>query len=107
MNQMEYNILRRAQDSTKASNRLDDFFRQRGVDFEQVKKNPEYYEELIKQYSRTCINQGLFEESRERMEDEFSKLCEFHRRKEDELVEKFFRITKDLIRENMDEDEAK
>ena len=103
MNQMEFNILRRAQDNTKMGNQLTLFFKDKGIDIKQVKANPEYYEELIKQYSKSCINQGLFEESKERREQEFRRLCEFHRRNEAELVEKFYKFTKDSIQEANEE----
>lgn len=107
MEQMEFNVLRRAHDNTKATNRLNLFLSEHGVDLERVKRNPEYYEELIMQYSRVCINQELFEESRERMEEEFSRLCEFHRRNEDELVEKFYSIAKDMICKEYEKDEVR
>lgn len=102
INQMEFNVLRRAQNTTKSTNSLDEFFYEKGIDIRQVEKNPEYYEELIMQYSRNCINQELYRESKERMEDEFNRLCEFHRRNEENLVEKFYNITKSIIREKID-----
>lgn len=105
MDQMEFNVLKRAQDSIKATNELKRFFYEKGIDINQVKKNPEYYEELIMQYSRTCINQELFRASKERMEDEFNRLCEFHRRNEDTLVEKFYNIAKSVIGEEVKEDQ--
>lgn len=105
MEPMQFNVLRRAHDNTKINNRLNLFFSEHGIDIAQVKKNPEYYEELIMEYSRECINQQLFEQSKERMEEEFSRLCEFHRRNEEELVEKFYSIAKDIIRKEYEEDE--
>ncbi len=102
MEQMEFNVLRRAHDATKLTTSLDDFFYDRGIDIRQVRRNPEYYEELIMQYSRNCISQELYKESKERMEDEFNKLCEFHRRNEENLVEKFYNITRSIIIEEME-----
>ena len=96
---MEFNVLKRAQDTIKGTNDLDRFFYDKGIDIDRVKENPEYYEELIMQYSRTCINQELFRASRERMEEEFNRLCEFHRRNEDDLVERFYKIAKSEISE--------
>lgn len=98
MEPMQFNVLRRAQDNTKVNNRLNIFFKEHGVEITQVKKNPECYKDLIMKYSRECINQELFEESKEIMEKEFSRLCEFHRRNEEELVEKFYSIAKDIIK---------
>lgn len=97
MNQMGYNVLRRAQDSTKITNGLAIFFSQHGVDISQVERDPTYYQDLIMEYSRQCINNQLFEESRSHMEDEFSRLCDFHRKHEDELVKRFFSITNEMI----------
>ena len=107
MEQMQFSVLRRAHDNTKASNRLNLFFNEHGIDIEEVRKNPEYYEELIMEYSRECINQELFEESKERMKVEFSRLCEFHRRNEQELVEKFYSIAKDMIKKEYEEDQVR
>ena len=95
MDQMGFNILKRAQTNTKINNRLGAFFEQRGIDIQQVERNPKYYEELIMEYSRQCINTELFEESKEHMADEFNRLCEFHRRHEEELVQKFFSMMKE------------
>jgi len=105
MDQMGFNVLRRAQDSTKKTQRLDDFFKEQGIDIRQVRRNPDYYEELIMDYSRSCINQELFRESKERMEEEFNKLCEFHRRNEDHLVEKFYIIAKHIIEKELEDKE--
>ncbi|MBP3886328.1 MAG: hypothetical protein J6F30_01550 [Cellulosilyticum sp.] len=102
IDQMEFNVLKRAQDLTKTTHSLDNFFDEKGIDIRQVRKNPEYYEELIMQYSRDCISQELYRESKERMEYEFNKLCEFHRRNEENLVEKFYNIAKSIIKEEMD-----
>ena len=104
---MQFNILRRAYDNTKANDRLNLFFSKYGVNIEQVKKNPEYYKELIMEYSRECINQELFQQSKEKMEEEFRRLCEFHRRNEEELVEKFYSIAEDMIQKEYEEDKVK
>ena len=103
MQQMEFNVLRRAQDYTKKTKGLDLFFYDKGIDINQVRKNPDYYEELIMQYSRLCISQELFKESKERMEEEFNKICDFHRKNEAHLVEQFYNITKGIIRNEFDE----
>ena len=55
MDQMGFNVLRRAQESTRVTDRLDTFFSEKGIDIRQVRKNPDYYEELIMQYCRSCI----------------------------------------------------
>lgn len=104
MNQMAFNVLRRAQDNTKSKDRLAAFFRQKGISFEEVERDPKYYEDLIMEYSRQCINTELFEESREHMEDEFNRLCEFHRRNEEELVKKFFMMTNEIISSRLKRD---
>lgn len=97
MNEMGFNILRRAQDNAKEIGKLSEFLLKQGVDLKQVKKHPEEYTNLIKEYSKTCISVGLFEESRERMQREFNKLCEFHVRNEEELTDKFYNIAKQII----------
>lgn len=97
MNQMGFNILKRAQDNMKANDGLHLFLSERGIDILQVKRDPKFYEEILLQYSKECINEGLFQESKAHMEDEFNRLCEFHRRNEPELVNKFFNITKEMI----------
>ncbi len=107
MEQLQFNVLRKAHDHTKAHNRLKIFFSKHGIDIAQVKRDPEYYEELIMEYSRECINQELFEQSKERMEEEFSRICEFHRRNEEQLVEKFYSILKDMIRKEYEEDKVR
>ena len=99
---MQFNVLKRAQDNTKVNNKLNLFFKEHGIEIKQVKKNPECYKDLIMKYSRQCINQELFEESKELMEKEFSKLCEFHRRNEEELVQKFYSIANDIIEEEIE-----
>lgn len=66
MEQMGFNVLRRAQDYTKGTKSLDLFFYDRGIDINQVRKNPDYYEGLIMQYSRLCISQELFKEPKSR-----------------------------------------
>ncbi len=99
MGQMSFNILKRAQDLTQKGDKLGRFFQERNIDLQEVRKNPDYYEELIKQYSQTCIDEGLYEESKAHMENEFNKLCEFHRRNEAKLVEKFYNIARNMIEE--------
>lgn len=100
MEPMQFNVLRRAQDNTKVNNKLNIFFREHGIEVSQVKNNPECYRDLIMKYSKQCINQELFQESKEIMEKEFSRLCEFHRRNEEELVEKFYSIATNIIKED-------
>lgn len=107
MSQMGFNVLRRAQDNTKKGDKLALFFQERGINLKQVRENPDYYEELIKQYSQACINEGLYEESRAHMEDEFNRLCEFHRRNEAELVEKFYSMTRNIIEEEYEIEEVR
>ena len=104
MEQMGFNILKRAQDHTKETRGLDSFFYDRGIDIKQVRKNPDYYGELIMQYSRLCISQELFRESKERMEEEFNKICDFHRKNEAYLVEQFYNITKLIIKSEFDKE---
>lgn len=94
---MGFNVLKRAQDHTKLKNGLNLFFKQKGIDLSEVERDPKYYEDLIMEYSRRCINTELFEESKEQMEDKFNRLCEFHRRHEEELVKRFFNITTEII----------
>ena len=48
----------------------------------------------------------VFRESKERMEDEFNRLCEFHRRNEELLVEKFCHITKMMIETELEDKQA-
>jgi len=93
MNKMGFNVLRHAQDNTRIKNGLGVFLAQKGIDIHQVEQNPKHYEDLIMEYSRQCINKELFEESKQHMTDEFNRLCEFHRRHEEELVQKFFSMT--------------
>lgn len=107
MEQMQFNVLRKAHDNTKVHNSLTLFFNKHGIDIAQVKRDPEYYEELIMEYSRECINKELFEQSKEKMEEEFSRLCEFHRRNEEQLVEKFYSIVKDMIEKEDKEDKIR
>lgn len=97
MNQIGFNILKRAQDNAKEIEKISEFFEQRGVNLNQVRTNPERYSDIIKQYSKVCINEGLFEESRERMQVEFNRLCEYHIRNEEELTKKFYDIAKQII----------
>lgn len=105
MNQMGFNILKRAQDNMKASDGLNLFLNERGINILQVKRNPKYYEGLLLQYSKECINEGLFQESKAHMENEFNRLCDFHRRNEQELVNKFFHITQEIILDEKDYNE--
>lgn len=104
MEQIKFKILRRAQIITKESDSLDHFFNEHGIDIKQVRKNPDYYEELIMQYSRNCIAQELFRESRERLEEEINRICDFHRKNEDQLVQQFCDMTKSLMRDKYREE---
>ena len=99
MNQIGFNILRRAQDNAKEVDKLSAFFNERGVQLKEVRLNPDRYLDVIKQYSKECINEGLFEESRERLQLEFNKLCEYHQRNEEELTREFMGIAKEIILE--------
>lgn len=99
MERIRYKILRHAQIITKESDSLDHFFNEHGIDIKQVRKNPDYYEDLIMQYSRNCIAQELFRESRERLEEEINRICDFHRKNEEQLVQQFYDITKALMKE--------
>lgn len=97
MNQIGFNILRRAQDNAKEVDKLSAFFSERGVQLKDVRLNPDRYADMIKQYSKACINRGLFEESRDRLQLEFNKLCEYHQRNEEELTKEFIGIAKEII----------
>lgn len=99
MNQIGFNILRRAQDNAKEVDKLSAFFNERGVQLKEVRLNPDRYLDMIKQYSKACINEGLFEESREHLQLEFNKLCEYHQRNEEELTREFMGIAKEIILE--------
>ncbi len=107
MNQIEFKILRRAQDNARETDKLVAFLGAQGVDLKQVKNNPDSYDHLIKEYSKACVNTGLFEESRERLELEFSKLCEYHRKNEAILVEQFYDVAKSIILSLPDSDRDK
>lgn len=102
MNQIGFNILRRAKDNAKQIDKLSEFLAERGIDLLQVRNNPDRYTNLIKQYSRECINAGLFEESRERLQVEFNRLCEYHSRNEEELANKFYDTAKQIILDSVD-----
>ncbi len=97
MNQMEFKILRRAQDNAKEVDHLKVFLANQGVNLNQIQKDPDSYQDIIKQYSKNCVNAGLFEESRERLEIEFSRLCDYHRKNEINLVEQFYSTAKEII----------
>ena len=107
MNQIGFNILRRAHENTKSTDDLQRFLRGKGLDLVQVKRHPEDYNDIIKEYSRHCINLSLFEESRERLQEEFNKLCEYHTRNERQLTDDFFNIAKQLILNSPDFSEDK
>ena len=97
MNQMEFKILRRAQENAKEVDQLKIFLADQGVKLSQIKNNPEKYEDIIKKYSKSCVNVGLFQESRERLEIEFARLCEYHSKNESILVDEFYNIAKEII----------
>nr|WP_302598884.1 hypothetical protein [uncultured Cellulosilyticum sp.] len=97
MNQIGFNILRRAQDNAKEADKLSTFFKERGVQLKEVRRNPDRYADMIKQYSKICINEGLFEESRDRLQLEFNRLCEYHQRNEEALTKEFMGIAKEII----------
>lgn len=97
MEQIGFNILQRAQSNAKEGHKLSAFFSERGIELKEVRLNPERYSDIIKQYSKVCINEGLFEESRERLQVEFNRLCEYHQRNEEELTKEFMGIAKKII----------
>lgn len=107
MNQIGFNILRRAHDNTRSTDDLEKFLKNKGLNLVQVRRNPDEYNDVIKEYSRQCINLSLFEESRERLQEEFNKLCEYHTRNERQLTDDFFNITKQLILNSPDKSEEK
>ncbi len=100
MNQMEFNVLKRAEESTRYSKGLEKFLADKGLTMEVVEANPSIYEDVILEYCKGCISTGLYEASREHMQEEFNRLCEFHRRKEHELVERFMDMTTSMLKEN-------
>lgn len=97
MNKIGFNVLRRAQDSAKEIDKLSAFFHNRGVQLSEVRLNPDKYTDVIEQYSKACVNESLFEESRERLETEFNKICEYHQRNEEELTKEFMTIAREII----------
>lgn len=100
MNDMGFNVIKGAKDDTKAKDKLGLFLKQKGISLEDVERDPKYYEDLIMDYSRKCINDELFKQSKEHMEEEFNRLCEFHRRNQEALVKQFFNIVNDFITQN-------
>lgn len=97
MNQMGFKILQRAQSNAREIGKLTEFLSEQGVELKAVQSNPDYYADLIKQYSKKCVNVGLFEESREHLQMEFNKLCEYHARNEEALTNKFYNVAREII----------
>ncbi|PHV69381.1 hypothetical protein CS063_15985 [Sporanaerobium hydrogeniformans] len=97
MQQIDFNVLRRAQDSAKQIERLTQFINAKGIDMRAFKRDPDNYKELIKQYSTQCIDQGIFEESREILDREFDKLCEYQRFNSENLVNNFYDTAKTIL----------
>lgn len=97
MQHIEYNILKRAQNEAKESDNIYNFLRERSINIQDFKHNPDRYANIIKEYSRQCIDRSLYEESRERLAREFSKLCEYHTQNEEELTNIFYDTAKQII----------
>ena len=97
MKQIDFNILKRAQHNARQTDKLLKFLDSNGVDLKSLKSNPEQYDAIIKEFSKSCVNTGLFEESRDRLEREFNKLCEYHRTNEAHLADQFYDMAKSII----------
>lgn len=97
MQQIQYNVLKRAQDAARESEKVYQFLRTRSISIQDFKANPDRYSDLIKEYSKECISKSLYEESRERLEKEFNRLCEYHVQNEAELTNTFYNTAKQII----------
>lgn len=97
MQNIEYNILKRAQSEAKESDKIYNFLRNRSINIQDFKSNPDRYSDIIKEYSKECISKSLYEESRDRLEKEFNRLCEYHTQNEMELTNAFYNTAKQII----------
>jgi hypothetical protein len=103
MQHIEYNILKRAQNAARESDKINNFLRNKSISIQDFKANPDRYTDIIKEYSKECINVSLFEESRDRLEKEFSRLCEYHTQNEEELTNAFYNTAKQIIASSEDQ----
>ena len=97
MHHIEYDVLKRAKRTAKESDNLYQFLCSRSVNIQDFKANPDRYTDIIKEYSRQCISNSLYEESKERLEKEFNRLCEYHAQNEVELSNTFYDTAKQII----------
>ncbi|MDF2613835.1 MAG: hypothetical protein K0S71_1621 [Clostridia bacterium] len=97
MQHIEYNILKRAQNAARESDKVYNFLRSRSINIQDFKENPDRYSDIIKEYSKECIDKSLYEESRERLEKEFNRLCEYHIQNEADLTNAFYNTAKQII----------
>lgn len=97
MQHIEYNILKRAQDAARHSDKIYEFLRNKSINIEDFRANPDRYADVIREYSKQCIDKSLYEESRERLEREFNKLCEYHVQNEMDLTNAFYDTAKQII----------
>lgn len=106
MRQMEFNVLRRAQENAKQVDHIKHFFIDKGIDIREIKKTPDLYSDVIKEYSKTCIDTSLYEETLERLEVEFNKLCLYHVHNEEKLTNSFYNIAREIILSTLIEEEV-
>ena len=97
MQRIEYNVLKRAQNAARESDKVYNFLRSKSINIEDFRLNPDRYANIIKEYSKECIDKSLYEESRERLEREFNKMCEYHTQNEIELTNAFYNTAKQII----------
>ncbi|WP_069998750.1 hypothetical protein [Cellulosilyticum sp. I15G10I2] len=97
MQHIEYNILKRAKHEAREADKIYNFLQSRSINIQDFKANPDRYSDIIKEYSRECITKSLYEESKERLEREFNRLCEYHTQNEAELTNAFYNTAKQII----------
>jgi hypothetical protein len=97
MQHIEYNILKRAKNTAKEADKLYRFLSGKAVNIQDFKANPDRYTDIIKEYSKECISESLYNESKDRLEQEFNRLCEYHIQHETDLTNAFYDTAKQII----------
>ena len=103
MENLDYSILKRAYNNARELERATQFLDTKGIDRSAFKRDPDRYRDIIKQYSIQCINQSIFQESREILDMEFNRLCEYQRFNSQHLVDDFYDKAKDIILASIEE----
>lgn len=97
MKPMEYSVLKRAEEQAIRVEDIRNYIVNKAIDIDDFKNNPDKYERFIREYSEACIHYSLYEETKDRLDKQYTLLCEFHRHYEEQLTKQFYDKAKHIL----------